>query len=349
MQPVELRGPRVTLSVPTAEDIPAITAACQDAEIARWTCVPVPYTADSARWWVDEHAPRLWDENGAAWVVRTEGELAGVVTLIGRSFTSRGIGFWLAEPFRGHGLLHEALGLALDFSFDTLGLTRVRWSADAGNWRAWRAVWRQGFRLEGTRRAALPNDRDPNAPSRDLWVGSLLATDPRSPAVPWTGPEGALPAIPDPRDPEALVRQFHATYGLPVTTEPANVAVERVHMRMALIAEEFAELMGAVYGDDAERLVLAAVTEAVASDTHHRDTVAAADALADLIYVIYGMALETGIPLDAVLHAVQRSNMSKLGADGRPIYREDGKVLKGPGFFEPRIAEVLATTRLTGD
>jgi len=58
------------------------------------------------------------------------------------------------------------------------------------------------------------------------------------------------------------------------------------------------------------------------------------------------MALETGIPLDAVLHAVQRSNMSKLGEDGRPLYRADGKVLKGPGFFEPDIATVLATTRL---
>jgi predicted HAD superfamily Cof-like phosphohydrolase len=57
------------------------------------------------------------------------------------------------------------------------------------------------------------------------------------------------------------------------------------------------------------------------------------------------MALETGIPLDAVLHAVQRSNMSKLGEDGRPLYRADGKVLKGPGFFEPDIATVLATTR----
>ncbi|MGM0384406.1 MAG: GNAT family N-acetyltransferase [Actinomycetota bacterium] len=349
MQPIELRGPRVTLSIPSLADVPAITVACQDPEIARWTSVPSPYTRDSARWWVIEHAPRLWDDNGAAWTIRADGELAGVLTLIGRSFTSRGIGFWLAEPFRGRGILHESLGLALDFAFDTLGLTRVRWSADAGNWPAWRAVWRHGFRMEGLRRAALPHDLDPHAPSRDLWVGALLATDLRSPAAPWTGPDGIHPAIPDPRDPEALVRQFHATFGLPVSTGPASVDTERVHMRMALIAEEFAELMGAVYGDDAEQHVLAAVTEAVASDTHHRDTVAAADALADLIYVIYGMALETGIPLDAVLHAVQRSNMSKLGENGRPIHRADGKVLKGPGFFEPKIAEVLATTRLTAD
>ena len=68
----------------------------------------------------------------------------------------------------------------------------------------------------------------------------------------------------------------------------------------------------------------------------------AADALADLVYVVYGMALETGIDLAAVLAEVQRSNMSKLGADGRPVYRQDGKVLKGPGYLPPDVAAVLA-------
>ncbi len=76
--------------------------------------------------------------------------------------------------------------------------------------------------------------------------------------------------------------------------------------------------------------------------------VEAADALADLVYVIYGMALETGIDLAAVLAEVQRSNMSKLGADGRPVYREDGKVLKGPGFFSPDVAGILSRPVVTG-
>ena len=58
------------------------------------------------------------------------------------------------------------------------------------------------------------------------------------------------------------------------------------------------------------------------------------------------MALETGIDLAAVLAEVQRSNMSKLGADGRPIYREDGKVLKGSGYFAPDVADVLRRRRL---
>lgn len=82
--------------------------------------------------------------------------------------------------------------------------------------------------------------------------------------------------------------------------------------------------------------------EAVAADDGERDIIESADALADLVYVIYGMALECGINLPAVLAEVQSSNMSKLGEDGKPIYREDGKVLKGPGFFVPNIARGLA-------
>ena len=76
----------------------------------------------------------------------------------------------------------------------------------------------------------------------------------------------------------------------------------------------------------------------MADDDGERDTAAAADALADLVYVVYGMALETGIDLAAVLAEVQRSNMSKLGPDGRPVYREDGKVLKSPGYIPPNVA-----------
>ena len=117
-------------------------------------------------------------------------------------------------------------------------------------------------------------------------------------------------------------------------------------MRMSLIAEEFAELVGAVYGQAARTEVESGYRRAVVADDGARDTVEAADALADLIYVIYGMALETGIDLAAVLAEVQRSNMSKLGADGKPIYREDGKVLKGPGYFAPDVAEVLRHRRL---
>ena len=146
---------------------------------------------------------------------------------------------------------------------------------------------------------------------------------------------------PSPHEPEALVRQFHQTYDLPILTDDPSVDRERVHMRMALIAEEFAELVGAVYGQGAERVITAAFGQALLADDGSRDVVESADALADLVYVTYGMALESGIPLAKVLAEIQASNMSKLGQDGKPIYREDGKVLKGPGFFPPDVAGVL--------
>jgi predicted HAD superfamily Cof-like phosphohydrolase len=71
------------------------------------------------------------------------------------------------------------------------------------------------------------------------------------------------------------------------------------------------------------------------------NVVAAADALGDLEYVVNGMALGMGIPLPEVVAEIHRSNMTKLGEDGKPIYREDGKILKGPGYEEPQLLKVL--------
>ncbi|SEE67935.1 acyltransferase domain-containing protein [Ruania alba] len=141
--------------------------------------------------------------------------------------------------------------------------------------------------------------------------------------------------------PESLVRQFHEVYQVPMGAEP-SLASQRVPMRMALIAEEAAELVAAVYGTAAGEVMDEAYARAVTLDDGARDVVEAADAIGDLIYVLYGMALECGIPLADVLAEIQGSNLSKLGADGRPILREDGKVLKGPGYYRPDIAAVLA-------
>lgn len=78
-------------------------------------------------------------------------------------------------------------------------------------------------------------------------------------------------------------------------------------------------------------------------ETDERDIVDVADACGDLKYVIQGFELETGIPGPQVLLEIQRSNMSKLGEDGKPIYREDGKVLKGPNYFQAHIYETMRT------
>lgn len=350
MEPVRLDDPTtgIELKAPSEADIPAITAACQDRAIADYTTVPWPYTEDDARVFVTEVVPANWAKGGAEWAIFDAGTLAGMIGLAvrnGEDYHTYELGYWMAPHARGRGILHRAIGLVLDFAFDELGAEKIFWSAVVGNWGSWRAAWKYGFRREGISRYAHRSLNE-GEPARTMWTASLLKDWPREPATPWDGPVGTAPAIPNPRDPEALVRQFHETYNLPVATGEPSVDFDRVHMRMGLIAEEFAELVGAVYGEAGEARINAAFAEVVANDAHTRDTVAAADALADSIYVIYGMALESGIPLDAVLREVQRSNLSKLGADGAPIYREDGKVMKGPGFFEPRIAEALTATRL---
>lgn len=272
--------------------------------------------------------------------------LHGMVSLTDRGTGEWEVGYWLGPAARGRGLMTAAVDALLDLAVDVLRAQVVTWKCvvrdGQPNWASWRVAWRLGFRLEGVHRleAVQRGER------RDGWWGSWLPGDPRRPVDPWTGPaplgEAVRPPTGDPREPEALVRQFHEVYGLPVADGPANVDIERIHMRMGLIAEEFAELTGACYGQEARRLVEEAWEAARARDDRTRDTVEVADALADLVYVIYGMALETGIPLHRVLAEVQGANLSKLGADGRPIYREDGKVLKGPAYHRPDVASVLA-------
>lgn len=160
--------------------------------------------------------------------------------------------------------------------------------------------------------------------------------------------------------PSALVRQFHETFGAPIasTDNPSvDLPFDRTHLRFNLIAEEFVELTEAIYGkptaDAIDYEIKWLTKEAILETQTDPDfpeylttelplnTVEVADALADMVYVIYGFALEAGIDLDAVLLEVQRSNLSKLGEDRKPILREDGKVLKGPNFFQPDIRKVL--------
>lgn len=120
--------------------------------------------------------------------------------------------------------------------------------------------------------------------------------------------------------PYQKVREFHETYRQPVGDKPALLSPERLVLRLKLIEEEYAEILEGLTAGDLENV---------------------AKELADLIYVVNGMAVEMGIDLDAVVREVHRSNMSKLGADGNPIYREDGKVLKGPNYTEADVAAVL--------
>ncbi len=118
-----------------------------------------------------------------------------------------------------------------------------------------------------------------------------------------------------------MVREFHEKFGHPVESRPQLASPATVELRVGLIDEERDELDEALL---------------------NKSLVQIADALTDLLYVIYGMGHVYGINLDKTFAEVHRSNLSKLGADGKPIYREsDGKILKGPGYSPPDLATVL--------
>jgi predicted HAD superfamily Cof-like phosphohydrolase len=116
------------------------------------------------------------------------------------------------------------------------------------------------------------------------------------------------------------VAEFMKTFGQNVETSPVWPDFDTRELRLELIAEELDELMQAV---------------------DNEDMVEVADALTDLLYVVYGAGHTFGINLDDTFEEVHDSNMSKLGIDGKPIYREDGKVLKGPNFFAPDLKKFL--------
>lgn len=341
MQPVTLTTDRLRLEIPTAELVAEVTRICNDPEIQKWTTVPHGYTEEHATEFLG-NAQSLWENDKPIWAIFAGTELVGMIDLqmpVGQNLRTA-VGYWAAPEYRGNGYLTEAVRAVCSFAFEQ-GCIAVGWACEVDgtdiNWASAKVAWKAGFQFEGIRRAAMYD----KGKIRDCLVGTLTAEDPMEPQGAWIGPSKGRRAVMNSRDPEALVREFHETYAMPIATDGPNVDRERTHMRMALIAEEFHELVTAVYGESSGQIVAEAYETAVEADDGTRDTVETADALADLVYVIYGMALESGIPLEDVLREVQAANLSKLGADGKPIYREDGKVLKGPDYFRPRIDRVL--------
>lgn len=138
------------------------------------------------------------------------------------------------------------------------------------------------------------------------------------------------------------VREFMEAFGHPVFDKPRLIDDTLWEaMRLELIREEFCELLDALGYADAGNEIRAVYLNPDEDYREKRDLVEAADALGDLEYVTNGMALGMGVNLPEVVKEVHRSNMTKLGADGKPIYREDGKILKGPGFEQPDLKKVL--------
>lgn len=121
----------------------------------------------------------------------------------------------------------------------------------------------------------------------------------------------------------AAVSEFHKAFGLGMKESPtADLGIKKNLLRYELMREENEEYLEAA---------------------NNNDLVEVADALGDMLYILCGTIIEHGMQhkIEEVFNEIQRSNMSKLGADGKPIYREDGKVLKGPDYFQPNILAIL--------
>ena len=110
------------------------------------------------------------------------------------------------------------------------------------------------------------------------------------------------------------------TFGQEVKNKPSLSTDKINQLRVNLINEEFEEFKEAI---------------------NNKDLKEAADALTDILYVVYGAGHAFGINLDKCFDEVQRSNMSKLGEDGKPIYNESGKVMKGPNYFKPDLSKFI--------
>ena len=113
---------------------------------------------------------------------------------------------------------------------------------------------------------------------------------------------------------------FMSSFGQDVKTK-SELSSEKINsLRISLIKEELNELINAI---------------------NENDILEVADALTDILYVTYGAGHAFGINLDKCFDEVQKSNMSKLGKDGKPIYNEDGKVMKGPNYFKPDLSKFI--------
>lgn len=137
-----------------------------------------------------------------------------------------------------------------------------------------------------------------------------------------------------------MVTEFHQKFGHPVADEPVVLKDERATLRLSLILEEALELAEA-YGFRTEEVESHVSKMLARGPEWPADVVAVADALSDLEYVTNGAAVEQGMPLPELVTEVHRSNMTKLGPDGKPIYREDGKILKGADYEPPQLEKIL--------
>lgn len=137
-----------------------------------------------------------------------------------------------------------------------------------------------------------------------------------------------------------IARPFHEAFDIPIQPSPTIPDIKRVLLRRRLVQEEFAEVDA-----EFERIIKRFSDYATASEAYE-DIARLAKELSDLRFVCFGADLEFGIPSEATDKENLRSNMSKLGDDGRPVRRHDGKVLKGPNYEEANMLLAMGIIEL---
>ena len=175
----ELSDERLLLRPPTLDDVEAITAACQDPEIARWiAAIPAPYTVEDARWFVTSLVEPGWAAGeDLVWAItdRETDTFLGTIGLHPRLAGVGEVGFWLAKQARGQGIMTDAVELVCAFGFGVQGLQRIEWQAVVGNDTSRAVAERAGFTIEATLRQRLQR-HDPEHPDRlvaiDAWIGA---------------------------------------------------------------------------------------------------------------------------------------------------------------------------------
>ena len=172
MSGMDLRGERVVLRPWRLEDVPAVTAACQDAEIARWLAfVPQPYTEEDARFYIQGCLEARKDRTPFAITDAETGEVIGSIDMRINRLQTGHIGYWLAAEARGRGLTTAALRALSRWAIEELGLGRVELVTDPDNIASQRVAEKAGFQREGILRSILVN-RDGSR--RDGVMFSLL-------------------------------------------------------------------------------------------------------------------------------------------------------------------------------
>jgi ribosomal-protein-alanine N-acetyltransferase len=185
-----LRGTAVTLRPHAVSDLDAVYERCIDPETQRFTTIPLEYTPEMAA----EYLSGLLDPSpdSVSWAIEVDGRYAGTIDL--RTLPVDGgagsLGFVTHPAFRGRGVMSEAVGLVVDYAFDTLGWRFVRWQAHAGNWASAKAIWRNGFPVP----TFVPHLLIERGRAIDGWISTVWNYGPRKSNELWDDVAAALTA-----------------------------------------------------------------------------------------------------------------------------------------------------------